>query len=95
MAAESALPPASKLMPAVLKALEASAGVASNEEIERFVVADLGLAPEQAGLPRSETGRRTELGYRIAWARTRLRQQGRIVRKGRGRWSLASWTGSA
>jgi len=85
------LPTAADLTQPVLKVLSALGGVASNQQIEELVAAELGLDPEEASKPhrKSAKGGRTELGYRIAWARTRLRRDGKIVNRSKGVWSLS------
>ena len=85
------LPTAANLTQPVLKALSALGGVASNEQIEELVAADLGLSREESSRLHGESGkgRRTELGYRIAWARTRLRREGKIVNRAKGMWALS------
>ena len=89
--ADHSLPTASQLASFVLRALEALGGEASNQKIEEFVASDMKLTPEQAAAPHGEfrEGGRTELGYRIAWARTKLRREGKIVNKSKGIWALA------
>jgi len=90
-AAEAQLPTAVRLAPLVLRALEELGGVASNDQIEKFVVTHLRLTHEQASTPHGLPGEsgRTELGYRIAWARTKLRREGKIVNRSKGVWALA------
>jgi len=87
---DTALPPAPKLMPHVMKAIEAKGGVATNQEIEEAVAAALGLSPEEASRPHGELGEsgRTELGYRVAWARTRLKRDGKIINRSKGVWAI-------
>lgn len=86
------MPSATKLAPVVLKALEARGGVATIQQIEEFAVTDLGLTPEEASRPHGERreGGRTELSYRMAWARTKLRREGKIVNRSRGVWELSN-----
>ena len=65
---------------------------ASNEAIEEFVASDMSLTPKQVSAPYGELSgiKRTELGSRIAWARTRLRREGKIINRSKGVWALAA-----
>ncbi|MBK8998670.1 MAG: winged helix-turn-helix domain-containing protein [Myxococcales bacterium] len=71
-----------------MTALRALGGAASNDEIETHVAAALGLSEAQRTLRHGQDGTRTELGYRLAWARTRLKEAGVIVGDGHGRWRI-------
>ena len=81
------LPSSAELEGAVLSALSAHNGNATNAEIYSAVVKDLKLSPEQTKIMRS--GNRTEIEYRLAWARTRMRKKGLINRHSPSVWSLA------
>ena len=74
------LPRPAELTARVLGAIEAAGGRATNDQIADWVAKDLGLSADQVErLHDPELGRgRTELEYRLAWARTRLKQQGRM-----------------
>ena len=91
MPQEAGIPKVVDLVPRVLRAIESRGGVAINEEIAAFVIRELGLSPQQASEPHDKVlGKgRTELEYRIAWARTRLRQQGKITIRSGKVWGLA------
>ena len=86
------LPAAANLTESVLRALKALGGAGSNQQIEEFVVSDLGIDPLEASRlhAKSSPGGRTELGYRIAWAKTRLRREEKIVNRERRIWAIAS-----
>lgn len=85
------LPALANLTEPVLLALRALGGAGSNEQIEEFVVSDLGIDPLEASRlhAKSSPGGRTELGYRIAWAKTKLRREGKIVNQSKGIWALS------
>jgi restriction system protein len=86
----SAIPTASKLTDCVVEALRELGGSGTNEEIERLVAERAGLTPAQLVLPHDPyVPTRTEFAYRMAWARTRLRQEGAIERLGAKRWALS------
>jgi restriction system protein len=89
----SELPSPAALDAAVVAALTALGGDATNEQLRDRVVRDLGL-PEELLALRHGHGNRTELEYRMAWARTRLKHAGVIVRAGAARWALASKLGA-
>ena len=59
----------------------------TNLEIEKFVIQELGISENAQRIPREKS--RTELQYRLAWARTKAKSAGLIVRNG-----TKSWTSS-
>ena len=92
MVTKADLPTQAELTAVVLRAIQAEGGRATNEQIAEGVVEDLGLSADKVALLHDpELGRgRTELEYRLAWARTRLKEQGRIHRRSAGVWALKS-----
>ena len=80
------LPTSATLLDAVVKAVKVSGGKATNQQIHDFVVKDLGITKEQADAIHS--GNRTELDYRLAWARTNAKRKGLLVTSGTKLWSL-------
>lgn len=84
----STLPTQAELKEPILRALRELGGVASNDEIAEHVVAAMRLSVEQCNARRGSAGSRTELAYRLAWARTRLKQAGMIAQDGPKRWKL-------
>lgn len=59
----------------------------TNLEIEKFVVKELSISESAQKIPREKS--RTELQYRLAWARTKAKGAGRIVRDGTKTWKSA------
>ena len=92
MSSAAELPKVRDLVPHVMRAIESQGGLATNEEIAALIVRELGLSSEQVSEPHDKVvGKgRTELEYRIAWARTRLKSMGKIERRSRGVWGLTS-----
>jgi len=86
--AHDPLPSVAKLALSVLRAIEARDGPSTNREIEAFVIEDMKITPDQAKQPHGASGR-TELAYRIAWARTKLRGEHKIVSRGKQIWARA------
>lgn len=80
------MPTSKKLQEAVLQALKFHGGQASNAQIYVWVVKNLAISEEQIKVVRS--GNRTEIEYRLAWARTRAQKHGEIKRSGSATWSL-------
>jgi restriction system protein len=73
----------------VLKALKLLGGSGSLKEINDKVIELVGLSNEVVEqMHNSETSNQTELEYRLAWARTYLKQYGLIDNSSRGVWSL-------
>ena len=77
------------LMRPTLRAMHALGGSASIQEITPQVIRDLGLGPSITEQPHGD-GNRTELEYRLAWARTRLKHVGVIQNSARGVWFLTA-----
>lgn len=80
------LPTSASLLDAVVNAVKASGGKATNQQIHDIVVKDLALTKEQTSAIHS--GNRTELEYRLAWARTNARRKGLLVATGTKLWSV-------
>ena len=62
-------------------------GSASIQEILEHVTRDLDLPDDVADIPHGD-GPRTEVGYRLAWARTDLKLIGAVDNKTRGIWTI-------
>ena len=77
-------PNSMKLQEAVLECLRESSTPLSNEEIEKLVIRKLQLGKEITEIIKS--GTRTELEYRLAWTRTKLKSRGLILRTGNKTW---------
>jgi restriction system protein len=84
------MPSARALIIPTLKALHLKDGTGSISEIHDEVVAILQLHEEIVDAPREGTGM-SELNYRLAWARTKLKQLGLITNSARGTWSLTDF----
>jgi restriction system protein len=80
------LPTSTSLLEAVVKAVKDSGGKATNQQIHDIVVKDLSLTKEQVDAIHS--GNRTELDYRLAWARTNAKRKGLLVAAGYKLWAL-------
>ena len=79
------LPTISELVEPTVKVLS-SFGPLNHREIEIKIVELLGIPQNLRALVRS--GSRTELNYRLSWARTKCKTQGLIVKNSDGMWSL-------
>jgi len=80
------MPTSAELESAVLKALESKGGNSTNTEIYQWVVINLKISQSQLEIMRS--GNRSEIEYRLAWARTRASKKGLIHRNGPSSWAL-------
>ncbi len=76
-----------ELMNPTLRALRALGGSASINEIADKVAQDMELPPSVIEQHHGDT-RRTKLEYRLAWARTYLKQVGLLTNSERGVWAL-------
>lgn len=83
------LPTFDDLMNPLLKALRVLGGSGSIEEIYSKTVEITGLSEDVlAQLHEPDKSSQTEVGYRLAWARTYLRKYGLLENSSRGVWSL-------
>lgn len=82
------LPPISVLMDPVLVAVDTLGGCATNDEIRVRVTAAFNPLADQAAARYGENDSRTELEYRLAWARTHLRNQNFLDSPGKKQWRL-------
>lgn len=82
------LPTVQELAVSIERSLRKLGGSAHYSDIEKAVIIDLGLTPDQVSLVR--TGKRTELAYRLSWARTACKNRGTLANKGDGVWELIS-----
>jgi restriction system protein len=80
------LPTSQELLKTTVEGIRALGGKATNKQILEWAISSLRLTPEQTGLIRA--GNRTELEYRLAWARTKARKQGLIMRIGPSCWAV-------
>ena len=83
------IPTHHQLMNPTLSALHSLGGSASIPEIVEHVITELRLDPEVIQQPHGESSK-TEVEYRLAWARTYLKKSGMITNSERGVWSLTS-----
>lgn len=85
----SKLPTFDQLMNPLLRALQALGGSGSIEEIYDKVV-ELERFPDEllSQLHDAEKSNQTEIGYRLAWARSYLKKFGLLDNSARGIWSL-------
>jgi restriction system protein len=86
---KSTLPRIAALSEAIPQALTKLGGEGTLQEIQEQVVRILKLTPEQIALPHEQGKPRSELDYRMAWARSRLKRSGVLLRVDRGIWKLA------
>src|SRR5713226_6724916 len=87
MAQSRDVPSFKELMWPSLEALKSTGGSASNQELLTRVIQIMGLPEEIQNAPHGD-GPRTEVEYRLLWARTYLRKVGAIDSSERGVWSI-------
>ena len=78
------LPKVSELAESIMDVMESSVEKMHNKEMDELVARHLKLTSEQISPIR--LGKRTEFGYRMAWARQRLKQEKKIENVGKGFW---------
>ncbi len=84
------IPSSQALLEPVFNAIVALGGSGTNREIHQKVKEMLGLSSEAENFPHLGSNTTTELFYRIAWAKTNLKQQKRITNSERSVWSIVS-----
>jgi restriction system protein len=82
------LPKYVDLVKPLLKVLAEAGTPLSNAEIEAAIIKDLQIPESLVSLIHS--GQRTELQYRLAWARTKAKSSGKIVSPKRETWAIKS-----
>ncbi len=82
------MPSTDELQTALISALKSHNGVASNSEIYKWVVNNLNLSKVQ--LEEKRSGNRSEIEYRLAWARTKAKKSNLIRRTNPSTWELVS-----
>lgn len=87
----SKVPSFDQLMNPLLKALKDLGGSGSIDEIYEKVSQNTGLSNEILGiLHNPEKSNKTEIEYRLAWARTYLKNYGILEKSRRGVWTIAT-----
>lgn len=81
------VPPYTELLWPTLQAVKALGGSGSIEEIVGRVLTDERFSEQQQAVLHGE-GPRTEIEYRLAWARSYLKGMGLLINSARGVWSL-------
>lgn len=81
------MPTYSDLLWPTLEVLKKSGGSASIQELLEHITRDLALPDDVADSPHGD-GPQTEVGYRLAWARTNLKWIGAVDNTARGVWTI-------
>ncbi|MDI6729212.1 MAG: restriction endonuclease [Thermodesulfovibrionales bacterium] len=88
---ENIVPTYDKLFNPVVKALQFLGGSGTIEEINQKVIELENIPDEIMEIPHGDTdGGRSEVEYRLAWARTYLKKYGVLENSARGVWALTS-----
>lgn len=84
-----ALPGVGALQGAILGALRNGGGSATVLDMLEHATREFGLSADQLAIVHDERrGKRSEVSYRMAWARTELRSRGLIEKVSHGCWVL-------
>lgn len=90
MARAAGIPPYSDLLWPTLVAIRNLGGTGKLEEIDDAVIEDEGFSEEQMAVLHKD-GPRSEIEYRLAWARTYLRGMGILANPSRGTWTVTDF----
>ena len=82
------MPSTPDLQEAVLQSISALGGEATNSEIYSWTISNMKISEDVLKIMHS--GNRTEIEYRLAWARTKARKSGLIHRSAPSTWSLGA-----
>jgi restriction system protein len=86
----SAIPPYHQMLWPTLQALKQLGDSGSNSEIEDLTIDIAEYTPEQQSVIHGD-GSTTEIRYRMAWARTYLKNVGAIQNSSKGVWSITEY----
>jgi restriction system protein len=82
------LPRSQDLIKPMLRVLSAAEGPISNSVIEEGVITELSIPDSLSSIIHS--GKRTELQYRLAWARTKAKTSGLVESPSRKSWKITN-----
>lgn len=82
-----ALPSGDSLLQAVVECLKVNKGPVHIDIIEKYVREKLEISSEVAGIIRQ--GKRTELAYKLAWARSKAKSAGLISSPRHSFWEIS------
>ena len=82
------LPSFSQMMKPVIAALQELGGTAKIKPLDAKAIELMSLSDEQKSIIHKGSTKRTEVAYRLAWARTYLKKYGLLKNPSRGVWSL-------
>ena len=80
------LPKYQDMIPALIKVLSEAGRPLTNSEIEVAVIREMNI-PESLTL-QIHSGKRTELQYRLGWARTKAKSDRKIISPARETWAV-------
>jgi restriction system protein len=87
--ARDEIPSVKAFLAPIVQALKEAGGTASVEQLQEYSVRALNISTElQTVAHDPKRGARTEVSYRMAWARTQLKQRGLIEPVGKRQWAL-------
>ena len=89
MTTKQQVPKYSVLIEATYKALKLLGGSGKNDEINEKAISILGLSDDILEIPHLNSSSLSEIYYRLAWARTLLKNYGAIVNSARSVWSIS------
>lgn len=88
-AEKKSIPSAEMMYLPIMRALLDLGGTASVDAMDSRVIEIMGLPKELYTLPHRPESNRTEVAYRLAWARSCLRKYGWLINVSRGVWSIS------
>lgn len=86
----SKIPEYSKLVEVTFSVLKQLGGSGKNNEINDKAAEMLNLPEDVYAIPHLSSSSLTEINYRLAWARTLLKNYGAIINSSRGVWSITT-----
>ena len=83
------VPPHQEMMPEIYQALQTLGGSGTIKEIDEKTIELLQLPPEILDIPHGDSNK-SEIEYRLAWARTYMKKVGILENSARGIWALTA-----
>lgn len=80
------LPNSNSLEKALFEALKQLGGSANSKTLDQKIIEILNLPSDVIELIHS--GNRTEISYRLAWIRSKVKKQGKLSRDSKGNWVI-------
>jgi hypothetical protein len=87
---KGSIPSIAVLSQACIEVCATASEALTSAEVDRLVKLRLAISESDALIPHVQGKKRTELAYRLAWARSQATSEGRLARSSDGLWQTKS-----